>query len=67
MYTLRLGAFLDRVMGSSCVLEKLGVRPLDFLQESTEVNVLLKEFSINGAVYRSVEEYVIRVEDQARV
>ena len=54
-------------MGNSCVLEKLGVRPLDFLQESTEVNVLLKEFSINGAVYRSVEEYVIRVEEQARV
>ena len=54
-------------MGNSCAcFGKIGSEAIGF-QGKYEVNILLKEFSINGAVYRSVEEYVISVEDQARV
>ena len=45
----------------------IGSEAIGFHPGKYKVNVLLKEFSIKGTVYRSVEEYIISIEDQARV
>ena len=34
------GALLERLMGSNCVLEKFGVRPLVFIQNSTILRLI---------------------------